>query len=103
MTEAEPIPCPFCGHSDNVSVFGLQDDQWWVECSGYDSGLCCKTFRWRTKDEAVQHWNTRTPADVQERARRAAQQIVDLWYESDGKVIQSMADIIAAEFGGGGG
>jgi hypothetical protein len=56
--EGELLPCPFCGSDQQPTVFGLKDDQWWVECSGYE-GLCCKLFLSTTKEEAIRRWNTR--------------------------------------------
>jgi hypothetical protein len=63
MTEPEAQPqgvelLPFCGSNQQPAVFGLKDDQWWVECSGYE-GLCCKLFLSTTKEEAIRRWNAR--------------------------------------------
>ena len=62
MTESETLsPCPFCGMDspdwcDRPSTDDGRD--WnWIQCRRCES----KTGEYRTKDEAVEVWNRRTP------------------------------------------
>lgn len=56
----ELLPCPFCGGNSRMQENGRQPDHLYFEC-------CCDgpcdfvgpAFAWA--EEAIQHWNTRTP------------------------------------------
>lgn len=51
-------PCPFCG-SKKVDICRTNPDACWVRCHKCDTDA--PSFK--TREEAIQFWNTRTPQE----------------------------------------
>ena len=60
MSEIKLLPCPFCGgdarleSTGQYAVVGCKNDN----CQGY---ACC--YKYDSKKEAIEHWNTRKPME----------------------------------------
>lgn len=109
----ELLPCPLCGSTD---LFLRDIAGWELDCRGCELSLVLADDP--SRGGLVKRWNTRTPADVRERARRVVQNLVLQvtpeqldWarlvlfsgpdYDPDRKgqgVLKQLADVIAAEF-----
>ena len=50
----ELLPCPFCGAEANVSECQGRDDRFYIWCDG-----CCCTVMYKSKQDAINAWNTR--------------------------------------------
>ncbi|MDH0495743.1 Lar family restriction alleviation protein [Comamonas aquatica] len=57
-TEAELLPCPFCGTAAKA-VNSYEDDDWRIEC--WNDECSCHGKRCQNRSDAVFEWNRRAP------------------------------------------
>lgn len=75
-TDAELLPCPFCG--DNAETDYIPEHHSYaIEC--YSIGCAARVIK-ETAEDAIAAWNRRAPAvPVLDGLREAAQAVVDRW------------------------
>lgn len=83
MTDADLLPCPFCGGEDQLTVDLIAGDDWSVECERCHVG---QHAIWPSKYHAIAKWNTRTPSST--RANERGDDVkVDPWSLKKGDVV----------------
>jgi hypothetical protein len=63
-SEAELLPCPFCGHDEPVLVIGLKEHRGYGVRCGKGRCRAVLEIRGETKSEAITAWNTRHQSET---------------------------------------
>lgn len=63
MSEIKLKPCPFCGSDRNYTLERNHFGEKFVSISCTECHISQTGSEFKTKEEAIQHWNTRKPMD----------------------------------------